>query len=166
MAKITLEPSSILRYIPMVLPQGSTVASAPEALAVLIHAVNQALGLQLLGVSENENENVSEDGSLPTSWNARSPDFNLKYREPGSAQTIVVKIMKLGNKTQIHGLLEQARTAITIFLSINQPFMCTYRKNKLPQPTLLPQNLFRLHSFNRNKLPRSHSCMDMSPLIG
>jgi hypothetical protein len=119
MAKITLEPSSILRSIPTVLPQGSTVASAPEALAVLIHAVNQALGLQLLGVSENENENVSEDGSLPTSWNARSPDFTLKYREPGSAQTIVFKIMKLGNKTQIHGLLEQARTTITVFLSIN-----------------------------------------------
>jgi PI31 proteasome regulator N-terminal len=157
MAKITLEPSSILRYIPMVLPQGkTTVTSAAEALAVLIHAVNQALGLQLLGVSENENENVSEDGSLPTSWNARSPDFTLKYREPGSAQTFTVKILKLGNKTQIHGLLEQVRTAIAMFLFINRRFVCTYSKNKRPQPTLLHQNLFLPHSFNRNKLPQSH----------
>jgi hypothetical protein len=109
MTKITLEQSSILRYIPTMLPQGTTLKSAPEALAALIHAVNQALGLQLSGVNESENDNVSEDGALPTSWNIRSPDFTFKYQEPGSAQNIIVKLMKLGSKTQIHGVLEQAR---------------------------------------------------------
>lgn len=119
MAKITLEPSSILRYVPMVLPPGSVIGVAPEALAALIHAVNQALGLQLLGVNENTNEAVSGDGTLPESWNARSPDFTFKYRESSSNQTLLVKIMKLGSKTQIHGILEQASSIFRDFPSID-----------------------------------------------
>jgi len=118
MAKITLEPDSILQYIPMLLPQGSALKSAPEALAALIHAVNQALELQLSGVNDSENDALSEDGSLPESWNARSPDFTLKYREPASSETLLVKILKLGSKTQIHGILEQVRLELPWFPSI------------------------------------------------
>ena len=115
MAKITLEPSSILRCTSMMLPEGTKLGSAPEALAALIHAVNHTLGFQLLGVNENENESVSGDGTLPTSWNARSPDFTFKYREPSSTQVLLVKLMKLGNKTQIHGILEQVSAVFALF---------------------------------------------------
>lgn len=108
MTKVTLEPSSILRYVPMVLPPDSVINAAPDALAALLHAVNQALGLQLVGVNENTDETVQVDGGvLPGNWNARSPDFTFRYRESSSNQVLLVKIMKLGSKTQIHGILEQ-----------------------------------------------------------
>lgn len=108
MARITLKPNSLLQYIPMLLPQGKSPASGPEALVALIHAINSALELQLIGIDESSSQQAVEDGVLPENWNARSPDFTLKYREPSSSEVALIKIMKVGGKIHIHGITEQA----------------------------------------------------------
>lgn len=109
MARITLEPSSILQYIPLLLHKGRTITSAPEALAVLVHAINTALELQLIGVDETSNSARADDGYLPENWNVRSPDFTLKYREPEFDEVIIIKLTKVGSKSHIHGILEQVK---------------------------------------------------------
>ncbi|PVG03558.1 hypothetical protein CPB86DRAFT_373706 [Serendipita vermifera] len=128
MARITLQPASILQCIPLLLPQGTAAPrSAPDALAALIHAINTALQLQLVAVEESSistssstNQSPSEDNVLPASWNARSPDFTLKYREPESNQILLVKILKLGNKSQIHGILEQKEETSSLDIITNE----------------------------------------------
>ena len=110
MARITLKPDSLLRYIPLLIPQGKHITSGPEALAVLIHAINAALELQLIGVDESSTQHPVEDGVLPENWNARSPDFTLKYRVPNSNGVVLIKVMKVGGKSHIHGVLEQVST--------------------------------------------------------
>jgi hypothetical protein len=107
MARITLKPDSLLRYIPLLIPQGKHITSGPEALAVLIHAINAALELQLIGVDESSIQHPVEDGVLPENWNARSPDFILKYRVPNSNGVVLIKVIKVGGKSHIHGVLEQ-----------------------------------------------------------
>jgi len=111
MARITLKPDSILRYIPMLIPQGKHITSTPEALAALIHAINAALELQLIGVDESSTQHPVEGSVLPENWNARSPDFTLKYREPNSNDVVLIKVMKVGGKSHIHGVLEQVSSA-------------------------------------------------------
>jgi hypothetical protein len=111
MAKITLKLDSILRYIPMLIPQGKNITSTPEALAAFIHAINAALELQLIGVDESTTQHPVEDGVLPENWNARSPDFTLKYIEPNSNDVVLIKVMKVGGKSHIHGVLEQVSLA-------------------------------------------------------
>jgi hypothetical protein len=109
MARITLKPDSLLRYIPLLIPQGKHITSGPEALAVLIHAINAALELQLIGVDESSTQHPV--GILPENWNARSPDFILKYRVPNSNGVVLIKVMKVGGKSHIHGVLEQVSSA-------------------------------------------------------
>jgi hypothetical protein len=122
MARITLQPASILQCIPLLL--GGAPQSAPDALAALIHAINTALQLQLVAVqdsstatSSSSGQTPSSDNVLPPSWNARSPDYTLKYREPESNQVLTIKIVKLGGKSQIHGILEQVSVIPSGYLS-------------------------------------------------
>lgn len=103
MTRITLEPASLLQSIPSLLPQGKSISSAPDAVAALIHAINVAAGLKL----SSDQENTTSDGvTLTDNWNARSPDFAFKYTAEPSKQAFTAKIVKLGNKFQIHGVLE------------------------------------------------------------
>jgi hypothetical protein len=103
MTRITLEPDSLLQSIPTLLPQGNTVTSASDAIAALIHAINIAIGLKL---SSNQQNSDHDQATLPADWNARSPDFTLKYTVEPANQAFTTKIVKLGNKVQIHGVLE------------------------------------------------------------
>ena len=110
MTRLTLKPTSILQHILLVLPGGQPPRSSADAFAALIHTVNATLGLQFIGTDENTST-VPEDGAdvLPAGWNARSPDFVFKYREPAANDSVLIKIMKLGSKFQVHCVLEQVR---------------------------------------------------------
>ncbi|CAG7848654.1 SubName: Full=Uncharacterized protein {ECO:0000313/EMBL:CCA70609.1} [Serendipita indica DSM 11827] len=121
MTRLTLKPTSILQHILLVLPGGQPPRSAADAFAALIHAVNATLGLQLVGTNENAST-VSGDGSdvLPAQWNARSPDFVFKYREPTSHETVLIKIMKLGSKTQVHCILEQTEKSSSMEITTTE----------------------------------------------
>ncbi|KAG8816581.1 hypothetical protein FRC17_000264, partial [Serendipita sp. 399] len=115
MTRITLEPASIIQYIPRLLPNEQPPTRSADALAALVHAVNIALDLEFVGIDEDANPRQNESQkSLPEGWNARSPDFTLKYHDSGSQQSLIVKVMKLGNKTQIHGILEQAEKNVSM----------------------------------------------------
>ncbi|KAG8860931.1 hypothetical protein FRB91_000127 [Serendipita sp. 411] len=124
MTRVTLEPSSIVQYIPLLLPGGQPPSRAADALAALVHAINTTLDLEIVGITEDadETQNQSENAqkNLPEGWNARSPDFTLKYRDPASKETLIVKIMKIGNKTQIHAILEQAEKNVSMEISTTE----------------------------------------------
>lgn len=108
MTRITIEPASIVTSIPTLLPNGNQpIVSQAEALAALVHAINTSLSLESL---KNEGTQANDENVLPSSWNSRAPEFTLRYRNPNSDSIFLVKLVELGSKTLIHGLIEEVCT--------------------------------------------------------
>jgi len=80
---------------------------------VLIHAICVALGLQLIAVDESGTGSRPAANVLPESWNARSPDFTLKYEHSDGAEVVLLKIVKLANRTLLHGMAEKSEKDVS-----------------------------------------------------
>ena|SRR5258706_5824659 len=107
MTRITLQADSLISTLPTLLPAASPVLlSQQEAVAALLHTIHTTIAFELIAVNE-----LSATSVLPVGWNDRAPDFTLKYRHPeSSTTTLTIKILKLSNRTLIHGSNEQVST--------------------------------------------------------
>ena len=112
MTRITLQADSLISTLPTLLPAASPVLlSQQEAVAALLHTIHTTIAFELIAVND-----LSVTNLLPVGWNDRAPDFTLQYRHPeSSATTLTIKILKLSNRTLIHGSIEQVSTPGGIF---------------------------------------------------
>lgn len=117
MTRITLQADSLISTLPALLPDSSPdLLSQQEAVAALLHTIHTTIGFELIAVDEVSNPIHAATNILPEGWNARAPDFTLKYRHSESSTTaLTIKILKLSNRTLIHGSTEQVSTACGIF---------------------------------------------------
>lgn len=107
MTRITLQADSLITTLPTLLPAASPVLlSQQDAVAALLHTIHTTIAFELIAVNDLSATNV-----LPVGWNDRAPDFTLEYRHPeSSATTLTIKVLKLSNRTLIHGSNQQVST--------------------------------------------------------
>jgi len=112
MTRITLTADSLVSTLPTLLPVAAPdLLSQQEAIAALLHTIHTTIGFELIAVDEVSTPIHATTNVLPVSWNARAPDFTLKYRHPESpTATLTIKILKLSNRMLIHGNKEQVST--------------------------------------------------------
>jgi len=57
----------------------------------------------------------TEGNILPDSWNKDAPEsYSMKYRHEQSSLTFLVKVIKLANKTIVHGIAEETDKTMTL----------------------------------------------------
>ena len=115
MTRITLQADSIISTLPTLLPAASTaplaLLSQQEAIGALLHTINTTIGFELIAIDEVSTPIHADTNLLPVQWNARAPDFTFKYRHLESSTAILtIKILKLSNRTLIHGSKDQVGT--------------------------------------------------------
>jgi len=117
MTRITLQADSLISTLPALLPASSPVLlTQQDAIGALLHTIHTTIGFELIAIDEVSSPIHASTNVLPAGWNARAPDFTLKYRHPESLATaLTIKILKLGNRTLIHGSKEQVSTPCDIF---------------------------------------------------
>jgi proteasome inhibitor subunit 1 (PI31) len=117
MTRITLQADSLLAALPTLLPASPLVLlSQHEAVAALLHTIHTTLGFQLIAVDEGSAPIDGDTNVLPPQWNARGPEFTLKYRHPESpTAALTIKVLKLGNRTLIHGSKDEVGSFRALF---------------------------------------------------
>lgn len=117
MTRITLQADSLISALPTLLPV-AVLQSQQEAIAALIHTIHTTIGFELVAVDQVSDpiNAATNTNVLPPDWNARAPDFTLKYRHPESpTASLTIKILKLSNRTLIHGNKDQVSSLCGIF---------------------------------------------------
>ncbi|KAF3766826.1 hypothetical protein M406DRAFT_350278 [Cryphonectria parasitica EP155] len=113
MAGTPLSPQNILQGMADALPNHETgdttsdMSSSAEALALFTHACMVNLGFRLLGFHEDhkiEQECASLAPRLPSRWNASVSSYSFLYAHTQSSMQFVLKIDRMGSKTEIRGL--------------------------------------------------------------
>jgi proteasome inhibitor subunit 1 (PI31) len=101
-----LDPSALLSAAPKLLPSSSISLSSPQdALALLLHTVMATLGFRLVATDESSPGKESGDNHLPEGWNKNGPDsYTFRYKHEQSTLVFLLKIVKLGNRTLVHGI--------------------------------------------------------------
>lgn len=111
---MTLQADSLISTLPTLLPTASTaLLSQQEAIGALLHTINTTIAFELIAIDELSTTIHADTNLLPIEWNARAPDFTFKYRHPESSTAILtVKVLKLSNRTLIHGSKDQVGTVV------------------------------------------------------
>lgn len=129
----------------------SDLSSSHEALALFTHACMVSLGFRLLGFDEEKTDEANcRDLAprLPENWNASFRTCSFVYTHTQSALRFVVKIDRLGAKTEIRGLAMQddriARVEITTkdyISNVALPVRITLTADSVEDRSDLPQKL-------------------------
>ena len=108
----TLDASALLEALPGKLPSTKRRLESPQdAIAALVHTAFTVLGLQLSGVDENAPISSYDDNVLPEEWNQSGPaHYTLRYKHEHSSSELLVKVVKLGNRTLINSIATQVGT--------------------------------------------------------
>lgn len=101
-----LDPSAIISVLPTLLPAELRVLqSQHDALAALIHTVMARLDFRLVGLDDSSTRLQSSDNVLPEAWNRSAPEsYTFRYTHSQSSLEYLVKVVKLGKRSVIHGI--------------------------------------------------------------
>ncbi|KAK4159215.1 PI31 proteasome regulator N-terminal-domain-containing protein [Cladorrhinum sp. PSN259] len=113
MAPNPLEPAAVLAVMANALPTHekddttSDLSSSLDAVALATHATLTTLGFRLLGFKEDQNieaECTRLAPRLPPQWNNSASSHGFVYAHTQSSMKFVIRIDRLGTKTEIRGL--------------------------------------------------------------
>ena len=129
-----LDPSALLHVLQQLLPSSEPQLRLPsDALSAMIHTIMTRLDFRLAGLSEDdllpqpssdESSSSSSDATstnkLPAEWNSKGPDhYSFRYKHHQSSLDYLVKIVKLGNKAVIYGIVMQGSNTSTMEIPLS-----------------------------------------------
>jgi hypothetical protein len=96
-----LDPATLLARIPSYLAPSTAVPHPTAAIAVVVHAVNAARGLRLVG------NDGTPSSSLPP-WN--EDHYTLTYASDKTEATFRVRIARMGGRIQVDAMLDVSKS--------------------------------------------------------
>ncbi|SNX84859.1 uncharacterized protein MEPE_03568 [Melanopsichium pennsylvanicum] len=134
-----LDPSALLSVLPTLLPASSSepqLRNPSDALAALIHTILTRLDFRLVGLSEDDRLPTSSDvptslpneaNKLPSQWNHKGPDhYAFRYKQNQSSLDYLVKLVKLGSRSIVHGIALQGSKTSTMEVQLGDFFSTSY----------------------------------------
>jgi hypothetical protein len=111
-----LDPAALVPSVVSYLPSAArTLDTQYDAFAALLHTVMIRLGFRLVALDDSTPALEIANGVLPESWRKNGPDsYAFRYKHDQSSLVFFLKIVKLGNRTVIHGIALESGTTKTL----------------------------------------------------